>query len=739
MSLDKIKTFFNLNKKTLLYTIFFIITYSFLYDGAFAFTASELEDLKNSTATITEWLLKWVSMIVALLTYLATIFLSPSWLNGSLFGLNGYFKEIWIRVSNVVYFVFAFLLIWIAFMNIIWKNADQYQLKQALPKFIVWVLIVPFSWFLVQFILSISAILTVSALSLPFSTFDEYETKLGNVKVPQTLVLDLSTVLWTATWSTDAWAATEWTATNNDKNINGFIRTEWKTIPLTDITWWEGSASTSIFWIISMYTYWILSLDTIDDVKAADFKSIQNLWDLIVKLLFDVVFVLIYSILIIALWLVLMIRWIYIWIYTMMSPVFWLMYFFDKKDWWGDWFFAKFNLKDFISLAMVPVYTMLALSFWLLFLYVIWTWMQVWDWWGNSDVKITDNTLSVWWDNGFQLKIEWTTWSIDSTTWLMASLWITWLWIVWSLILKVFGIVVLWWAIMAALRSSEITKTIVQPLHDFGSKVWQIATTAPANIPIFGGQSMNSASDIAWKYNQTIWQKSVDRANKYAENSTFLSGNSQITKELSTINNRVVNYWEWESNSVKTLRSDYEALIKSAQWDSTKALSTAWLDTAKIIWDKFNIDTKWFKNGTEEQIANTVIKKFEWKLDGSTVTGLTNKFQKESWVMWKNEVKDFFKNISTGTAEANNSRSANNEVNISLESRFFNDGKLTLKSWAVDNVARKVYNKLWVNNYTEEDFRGKLSELLEPSDIDSVIKHIQEELVPENAKLFKDK
>ncbi|MBT3727351.1 hypothetical protein HOG21_06985 [bacterium] len=58
-------------------------------------------------------------MIVALLTYLATIFLSPSWLNGSLFGLNGYFKEIWIRVSNVVYFVFAFLLIWIAFMNII--------------------------------------------------------------------------------------------------------------------------------------------------------------------------------------------------------------------------------------------------------------------------------------------------------------------------------------------------------------------------------------------------------------------------------------------------------------------------------------------------------------------------------------------------------------------------------------------------------------------------------------------
>jgi Na+-transporting methylmalonyl-CoA/oxaloacetate decarboxylase gamma subunit len=47
------------------------------------------------------------------------------------------FKEVWIMVSNIVYFVFAFILIWIAFMNIIGKNADQYQLKQALPKFIV--------------------------------------------------------------------------------------------------------------------------------------------------------------------------------------------------------------------------------------------------------------------------------------------------------------------------------------------------------------------------------------------------------------------------------------------------------------------------------------------------------------------------------------------------------------------------------------------------------------------------
>jgi|TARA_Y100001960_G_C14364840_1_gene676174 hypothetical protein len=57
--------------------------------------------------------------MLALLTYLATLFLDPSWLNGSVFGLSDKFKEIWILVSNIVYFAFAFILIWIALVNIV--------------------------------------------------------------------------------------------------------------------------------------------------------------------------------------------------------------------------------------------------------------------------------------------------------------------------------------------------------------------------------------------------------------------------------------------------------------------------------------------------------------------------------------------------------------------------------------------------------------------------------------------
>ena len=74
---------------------------------------------------------------MGLVTSFVTIFLYPGWVNGTMFGLEDYLKIIWIFVSNVVYFIFAFILIAIAFMNIIGKGEGTWELKQAMPKFIV--------------------------------------------------------------------------------------------------------------------------------------------------------------------------------------------------------------------------------------------------------------------------------------------------------------------------------------------------------------------------------------------------------------------------------------------------------------------------------------------------------------------------------------------------------------------------------------------------------------------------
>ena len=115
MILSNIKQFFN--KKPIYYIVFFLVLFLFQYDSTFAAD----NELIKKIETFSSWLLQWVGVLLGLATYLATMFLSPEWINGSIFGLDKYFKDVWILVSNVVYFVFAFVLIWIAFMNIIWK------------------------------------------------------------------------------------------------------------------------------------------------------------------------------------------------------------------------------------------------------------------------------------------------------------------------------------------------------------------------------------------------------------------------------------------------------------------------------------------------------------------------------------------------------------------------------------------------------------------------------------------
>lgn len=58
-----------------------------------------------------------------------------------------------------------------------------------MPKFIIGVLIVPLSWFFVQFLLSISAVLTIGVLTLPYDSFQDnqlYSDALTNSEFAET-------------------------------------------------------------------------------------------------------------------------------------------------------------------------------------------------------------------------------------------------------------------------------------------------------------------------------------------------------------------------------------------------------------------------------------------------------------------------------------------------------------------------------------------------------------------------
>ena len=755
--ISSITNFLARNRRVFYYACFFLFIFSLTGDFTFAdpkevVVVDDAQKWWKFAGTINTALI-WLSAIVWIVTYFITLFLEPGWINGTIFWLDVRFREVWILVSNVVYFIFAFLLIWIAFMNIIWKGQDKYQLKQALPKFIIWVLIVPFSLFFVQFILSISAILTVSALSLPFNTFQDIQKEIDTIKVPTKCYVNIKSV--GSNKTADEKKDDKTSAAKKEK-----LSTEEKEHE-KDLFWcaqsgvmwlWDSMDSTS-FGLISIYTYGILGLDGISTIQSEDLVGkIETVWDLVIHVIFNVLFIVIYMVLIIALWLVLIVRWIYLWIYMMMSPVFWLMYFFDKNEGWWDGLFSKFNFKQLISLALVPVYVMLALSFGFLFIFVILQGVkdQPWEIASSSSgrVSISETGIrinDIWWnkDNDFELVVKWALSEKHREAGVQDSgyskLWNAGLWIVWDLILKMLWVVVLWISVMSAMRSSDITKAIVEPLHSFGGQVWWLIAKSPQYLPIFKGQSMKSIENIGWKYWQVVQQTSIDRANEFAKTAPFLKWNADISSALSSIDAKVDNIPKW--NYTDTLfREDYMAWMKAAKWDSTNMTSSAFLATAKKMWEKANIDTKWFNNSTEGKVIETIITKFEEKID-KTTGWLTDKVQNGVSTMWKNDLKKLAKDIYTGTATPASGTPMSVEprkYNLNIEPRFFDEDWLKLRSDAIDNVARTVHDKIWSGIFTEQEYKKKLKKTFEDKDINKILKYIKEDLVAEGEKLFKD-
>ncbi len=159
----------------------------------FATDAIETEkDMVKKVTSFMNELMKSIALLLGVMTYLISLFLSPEWMSGNLFGIQNYLKAIWILISNVVYVIFAFILIGIAFVNIVGIDSEKYQLNKMLPKFIIGILIVPFSWFIVQFVLSLTSILSVMALNLPYDTFKGYSAAVKNYDLPTKCTVNFS-------------------------------------------------------------------------------------------------------------------------------------------------------------------------------------------------------------------------------------------------------------------------------------------------------------------------------------------------------------------------------------------------------------------------------------------------------------------------------------------------------------------------------------------------------------------
>jgi len=421
-----------------------------------------------------------------------------------------------------------------------------------MPKFIVWVLIVPFSWFFVQFVLAISAVLTVGMLTLPYDSFKDQsllwdalaDTKLWGTTICKDVIIFFSDEQ--PAWSTDLSADWENTLSEN-------IRCKWEGSEVTVeelFNWeWDGLDNT-IFGVISVYTYGILQVQNMDTLQWFNLTTIKGIADLIFSMLFNVLFIIIYMLLMVALFLALLVRGIRLWIYAMLSPAFGLLYFFGK---WSDGFWEsgeKFNIKEFIALALVPVYVAAALSFGLIFILVASEWIKQ---------KASTDDLDTIEAGGFSLSIKWAHgWGEEEVS------------VIWKLIVELFWVVILWIAVMAALWSSKTTKAIVEPIAAFWKSVWELAAKAPTYAPIIPtGWWPWSAMSVTWL--QQVWSTISSTAEqsaraRWSEFAKWLPGADWNKIDLSTKS----------INALKSFQANGNKITRESLSDLRDAIKAGW-------------------------------------------------------------------------------------------------------------------------------------------------------------------
>lgn len=647
------------------------ISFLFLSDSVFA----EGEKTAWGTDPMVAFfsgLIKIVTVLLSIATVFVSALMSPEWTTWSVLWLDKPLKDLWYLISNIVYFLFSLIFIYIAIMNIIWKWGD-YELKSALPRFIVWLLIVPFSWFIVQFVISISWVLTVAVLSIPYDTFKN--TNIMSDDLSKTMVPNCTKNI--IIWSNES------NSTINTNNVNEFVKCEWEDIPLSEIL--NPKNSSNIFWIINIYTYWVMKIDKNAEIFNEDIlKNIGDVANIVLKLWFDGVFVVVYCLLVLALMMALFVRWFWMWMFAMFSPLFWLLHFFKK--WWswaGWWDMKNFNFVQLIKLALMPVYVAGALSFWLLFLFVAWKWIS-WD--SNENFALTNSWTTIkTWDVTLTLL-----WPVTNET----SSFIKWFqWTIWTLILQFLWIAILWVAVIAALKSSEITQTVVSPFENMWNSIGKLIKNAPTYTPIIPTsewmQSTQWLANAASSFSSTItselnkswsmlwsntakkfgfWDDELTALKQFALSSYKSSDqvNSWINKLLETIN--------WERLKENWYREEVANAFK-ALWATDVLINeirTNWKTTERLSWilDNFNDEhsiNRWFntesagflRDSTKNNFFNKDNIKLMSIIDWTSSTQEDNKSQQQSqsqtqttssWItVWNVSIKsidDFKTNIS---------------------------------------------------------------------------------------------
>ena len=206
-------------------------------------------------------------------------------------------------------------------------------------------------------------------------------------------------------------------------------------------------------------------------------------------------------------------------------------------------------------------------------------------------------------------------------------------WWLWKIILQLFWLAVLWISVMTALKSSEITWKVIEPIAAFGKSVWSLIQKAPQFAPIIPTWKwMMNASSLKNFWETTVW-----------------TINSKMAKPGSELSNKY--FWEWTKmqEALRNLDLNKVTAATDDKWrlgkhylpvldalndkdllrpDFDKAVSsleTWWFlkeENAKQLWKLYNDRKNW---DFAKQLYNLLEKKPLSKVDVTSPDMLWNK------------------------------------------------------------------------------------------------------------------
>ena len=126
----------------------------------------------NTLVAAINIILNILTIMVSPAIMLASWLMSPDWTSGDLFGIRPVMHSLWVTVSNITYLIYAILLIFIALATIF--NSEHYGYKAMLPKLALGIILVPLTWWAVQFTISLATYVTAAAVSVPAEALKKY-------------------------------------------------------------------------------------------------------------------------------------------------------------------------------------------------------------------------------------------------------------------------------------------------------------------------------------------------------------------------------------------------------------------------------------------------------------------------------------------------------------------------------------------------------------------------------------